>query len=155
VDQILARGERRHPFSQHAFKFLFDLRDDGRQRAAAIAGFVLDAVPVIGIVASSDDDAAGRAAIAYQVGNRGCRAWLVRQPDWGSACADHFSDCRRHAIGSVPMVVADQHALARVFAAHDIARNGLRHDARVGECEIFRNHAAPAVGAKLDRAHCR
>ena len=51
------------------------------------------------------------------------------------------------------VVVADQHAFARVFAADDVARDRLRHDARVRKREVFRDHAAPSVGSKLNRSH--
>ena len=51
------------------------------------------------------------------------------------------------------MVVADQHAFARVFAAHDIARNRVRHNARVRNREIFGDDAAPAIGSKFNRLH--
>ena len=53
------------------------------------------------------------------------------------------------------MVVADQHALARIFASHDVARDGLCHNARVGERELFGNHVSPAVGSKFNRSHRR
>src|SRR6267378_8387923 len=51
------------------------------------------------------------------------------------------------------MVVADDDALARIFAAHDVAGDGLGHDACVREGEIFSDYAAPAVGSKFNRSH--
>ncbi len=53
------------------------------------------------------------------------------------------------------MVVADQHALARIFAAHNIPRERMGDDARVRKRKIFGNNAAPAVGSKFDRRHER
>jgi len=53
------------------------------------------------------------------------------------------------------MIVADQNALAGVFAADDVAPNGLGHEARIGKREIFANYAAPAVGAEFNRSHER
>src|SRR5260370_1722460 len=54
VDEVVAWGQRRHAFLQYPFELFFDLRNDPRHRAAAVAGFVLDAVPSISIVACPD-----------------------------------------------------------------------------------------------------
>src|SRR5260370_31627401 len=51
------------------------------------------------------------------------------------------------------MVVADEHALACIFTANDVTRDGVRHDSRIRERKIFRDHAAPAVGPKFDSSH--
>ena len=59
-------------------------------------------------------------------------------------------DRRGDGIGREAVVVADQHALARVFGANHVARDGVGYDARVRESEIFGDDAAPAVGAKFD-----
>ena len=48
------------------------------------------------------------------------------------------------------MIVADDHALARVLGANDVAGNGGRDEAGVREGEIFSDDGAPAVGAKLN-----
>jgi hypothetical protein len=48
------------------------------------------------------------------------------------------------------MVVTDDDALARVLAAHNVSRDGVSHDPRIGKREIFRDYAAPAVGSKFD-----
>ena len=53
------------------------------------------------------------------------------------------------------MVVADDDALARIFAAHDVTGDDLCHNPRVREREIFRDDAAPAIGSKSNRGHCR
>src|SRR5258707_12883468 len=53
------------------------------------------------------------------------------------------------------MVVADEHALARIFSANDVTRDGVRHDSRIRESKIFRDHAAPPVGPKFDSGHRR
>src|ERR1700726_3938143 len=49
MNQIPAWRERWHAILEGAGELRFDLRDDGRQRATAVAGFVLDAVPAIRI----------------------------------------------------------------------------------------------------------
>ena len=51
------------------------------------------------------------------------------------------------------MVITNDDALARVLATHHIARNRVRHDARIPESKIFRDDAAPAIGSELDRGH--
>src|SRR6266567_4214138 len=51
------------------------------------------------------------------------------------------------------MVVADEHALACIFSANDVTRDGVRHDSRIRESKIFRDHAAPAIGPKFDSSH--
>src|SRR5215472_4956640 len=48
------------------------------------------------------------------------------------------------------MVVADDYASTCILAANHITRNGVCHDARVREREVFRNNATPAVRAKFD-----
>src|SRR6266567_8491329 len=53
------------------------------------------------------------------------------------------------------MVVADEHALACIFTANDVTRDGVRHDSRIRESKIFRDHAAPAIGPKFDSGHWR
>jgi len=45
------------------------------------------------------------------------------------------------------MVIADDDAFARIFAAHNVTGDGLRHNARVRERKIFRDDAAPAIGS--------
>src|SRR5712671_6643216 len=77
LDQFFARRKRWSAFALDLGKFAFNLRDDGRQSAAAITRFVLDAVPGIGIVARGDDNASGGVALADQQGNRGCGAGFV------------------------------------------------------------------------------
>src|SRR5258707_13553588 len=51
------------------------------------------------------------------------------------------------------MVVADDHALTSIFAAHHIWRDRFRYDACVGEREVFGDDAPPAVSAKFNRTH--
>src|SRR5438270_11269244 len=58
MDEILAWWKRRHAFFQDASKFLFNLRDDRGQRAAAVACFVFDSVPEAGSETRGDSDAA-------------------------------------------------------------------------------------------------
>src|SRR5258708_15526085 len=53
------------------------------------------------------------------------------------------------------MVVADERALACIFTANDVTRDGVRHDSRIRESKIFRDHAAPAIGPKFDSGHRR
>ena len=48
------------------------------------------------------------------------------------------------------MVVADDDALARIFAAHDVTGDGLCHNPRVRERKILGDDAAPAIGAECD-----
>src|SRR5712692_2564680 len=153
LDQLFARGKRRNAVALHFFELAFDLRDDGRQRAASIAGFVLDAIPAIGIVTGSDDDAAGGVALANEQGDSRRGARLVGEPDGSAGGADGFRHCGRETIGGEAMVVADKHAFARVFAAHNIARDGVSDDASVRKGKIFGDDAAPAVGAETNRTH--
>ena len=64
LNEIFLRRQRRDASFDDAGEFGFDLRDDGGQRAAAVAGFVLDAVPAGGIVAGGDHQAAARLCVA-------------------------------------------------------------------------------------------
>src|SRR2546429_7372665 len=98
VNQILARGKRRDAFFQDLSKLLFDLRDDRRKRAAAVARLVFDSIPAVGIVTRGDDDATGGLAVPHQ--KRNCRrgARLVRKPYRCSRSADDFSNGSRHTI---------------------------------------------------------
>ena len=150
VNQILARGKRRDAFFQDLSKLLFDLHDDRRKRAAAVARLVFDSIPAVGIVTRGDDDATGGLAVPHQ--KRNCRrgARLVRKPYRCSGSADDFSNGSRHAIRGIAVVIADDHPPARVFAEDHIARNRMRHDPRVCERKIFRDDAAPSVRAKCN-----
>src|SRR5579863_832467 len=58
-----------------------------------------------------------------------------------------------HGVGCVAMVVADDHAFARIFAAHYMTRDCLGHRARVCKRKILGNDAAPSVGAEFDCRH--
>jgi hypothetical protein len=66
VDPIFLRRKRRHAFFEDGGELEFDLRDDRREGAAAVARFVLDTVPACGIVAGGDDEAAGGFSLADQ-----------------------------------------------------------------------------------------
>src|SRR5216684_4544248 len=89
----------------------------------------------------------------HKIGNRRRGAGLVREPHWSSRGTDHFGDRGRNAVRGIAMVVADEHALARVLIAHSVVRNRLRHDARVRESKVFRDDAAPAIRSKRNRSH--
>ncbi len=134
-------------------EFCFDLRDDGGKRAAAVPGFVLDAVPLIGVVTCGNDDSSGGSAFADELRDGGRWAGLVAEQDRSAGGAYDFSDEARDSVRGVTMIVADDGAFARVFLANDVARDGFGHDARVGKREIFGDDAAPAVSAELNRGH--
>jgi hypothetical protein len=51
------------------------------------------------------------------------------------------------------VVIADEHAFARVFATHDVARDGVRDDSGIRKSKILGDDAAPAVGAEANRSH--
>jgi hypothetical protein len=51
------------------------------------------------------------------------------------------------------VIVADQHALASVFSANDVSRDGVGDDARVGVSEVVGDDGAPTVSAEFDRSH--
>src|SRR6184192_3819743 len=89
--------------------------------------------------------------VPHQKRNRRRGARLVRNPHRGPRCADNFGDRSGEAIGGIAVVVTDDHAFARVFAANHIARNRVGNNARVCKREIICNDAAPSVRAKLDR----
>src|SRR5262249_16280256 len=110
-------------------ELLFDLRDDGRQRAAAITGLVLDTVPAVGIVAGGDEEPGGRAGVLEKKADCGGGTGLVGKPYRSTGRRNRFRNRSRHGIGGETVVVADQHAFPRIFAAHHIASNRLRHNA--------------------------
>src|ERR1700684_4370911 len=147
------RGERWTSGFDNAGEFGFDLGDDRGERAAAVAGFVLDAVPVGGIVAGGDDEAAGGFALTNEERDRGSGARLVGEPDGRAGGADRFGDSGGDRVGGEAVVVADDHAFAGVFTADDVASDGVRDDARVRVSEIVGDDAAPTVGAEFDPSH--
>jgi hypothetical protein len=153
LDEIFLRGQRRDAFFDDAGEFGFDLRDDRGECAAAVAGFVLDAVPAGGIVAGSDDEAAGGFALADEQRDRGSGAGLVGEPDGSAGGADRLRDGCCDCVGAETVVVADEDAFSRVFTANDVTRDGVRDDARVCVGEIVGDDAAPTVGAKFNRSH--
>ena len=109
-------------------KFCFDLRDDGRKGAASVAGFVLDAVPLIGIVAGGDHEAPGCAALADEEGNRGSRAGFVGEPDGSPGSADDVGDGGGNFVRCEAMVVADEDAgLAAGDGGERIGSDGVDH----------------------------
>src|ERR1700730_13358280 len=132
------------------FYLLFDLRHDGGKRTTAIAGFIFNSVPAIGIVAGGDDHSAGGVSLANQQRDSGRGAGLVGQPYGRAACGDNVSDCCGHSIGCEAMIVADDYASARVFGANYVASDGARNGARVRKSEVFGNDGAPAVGAEFN-----
>jgi hypothetical protein len=150
VNQVFARRKRRDAFLQDESKLLFNLRDDRRKRAAAVARLVFNSIPTVGIVTRSDDDAAGGFVVPHQKRNCRRRARLVRKPYWCSGSADDFSNGSCHAIRGVAVVITDDQALARVLAANHIAHNRMRHDPRVGERKILRDNPAPTIRAKCN-----
>src|SRR5260370_32314692 len=89
----------------------------------------------------------------HKIGNRRGGAGLVREPHWSSRGTDHFGDRGRNAVRGIAMVVADEHALARILVAHNVPRNRLRHDARVRESKVFRDDASPAIRSKRNPTH--
>jgi hypothetical protein len=153
LNQILAQWQRRDAIALDDGEFGFDLRDDGGQRTASITGFVLDAIPTIGIVAGGDDQTTGGFSLADEEGDRGRWARLISDPDGRSGGADGIREGRGDVVGSKPMVVTDQHALAGIFAAHDVARDRVRDDACIGESEILGDDAAPAIRSKANGSH--
>ena len=48
------------------------------------------------------------------------------------------------------MIVADQHAFARVLTANHVTRNRMRNDARICKGKIFGQNAAPSIGAESE-----
>ena len=134
-------------------EFAFDLGDDRWKRAATVAGFVLDAVPAIRIVAGGDNDAAGGVTLAHELRDGGRGARLVAKQNGRTRGADNSGDDMGHGVRSVAMIEADDDTFARIFAANDVTRDGLCDGARVGKSEIVGNDAAPAVRAELDGRH--
>src|SRR5260370_26063869 len=106
------------------------------------------------MVAGGKDEVARRCALPHEKGNGRSGTRLVRQENGSAAGGEHVSDGCSDAVRGEAMVVADDDALARVLAAHDVSSYGLGHNPRVRECEIFRDDAAPAIGPKTSRSHC-
>src|SRR5438105_15500889 len=77
LNQILAWRKRWHAFLQNSFEFVFDLRDDRRKRAAAVARLVFDSIPAIWIVARSDDYPTSSLLVPHQKRDCRCGARLV------------------------------------------------------------------------------
>src|SRR5258707_590765 len=156
LNEIFLRWQRGNVRTLHDFEIAFNLRHDGRQSRAAVARFVLDAIPWIGIVASGDHQAAGRSALPHEQGNCRSGAGLVGQENGRTGGRNHVGRDRGDFIRGESMVIADDDAFARILATHDVAGNGLRHNTRIRESKIFRDDAPPAIGAELNGVHiCR
>src|SRR5271169_4377600 len=134
-------------------EFDFDLRDDGWQSAAAVARFVLDTVPLIRIVARGDENAARGRTLANEQRNRGRGTRLVGKPNGRAGRGNHFSDRGGYAVGRKAVVVADQHAFARILATNDVACDGSGCNAGIRKREAFGDHVAPAICSKFYRGH--
>ena len=92
-------------------------------------------------------------ALAHEEGDRGSWARLIGDPDGRSGGADGIREGRGDVVGSESVVVTDQNALAGIFAAHDVTRDRVRYDARIGESEILSDDAAPAIRSKANGSH--
>ena len=99
LNQFFAGRQWWDTVALNVLEFAFNLRDDGGKGAAAIAGFIFNSVPAIGIVAGGDDQAAGGVALANQQRDRGSGAGLVGQPDRRAACGDNVGDGGGHSVG--------------------------------------------------------
>ncbi len=132
-----------------------DRRDDGGLAGAAVPGFVLDAVPLRGIVRGGDHDAAGSAAFAHAVAqSRGGRD-VVGKRNGNAGGRDDFSAGAGKGFGAEAGVVADAEALGGVFlggtsCGMDVGGDGFGGGADVGKGEVVGDDTAPAVGAELD-----
>ena len=101
----------------------------------------------------SNDEATGSFALAHEQRDGGGGAGFIGEPDGSAGGADGIRDSRCDAVGSEPVVIADQHAFAGIFAAHDVARDRVRDDTRVCEGKILRYNAAPAIRAEANGSH--
>ncbi len=131
---------------------LDDLHDGGRGRSAELA-FELHAIPVPGVVAGSDHDAAGRAEFLYVVRNGWSGHVVVGQQHGDAGVGEHLGNGAGSAVGGEARVVADDDAAAGVFILENVGGDGARDATHVVEGEIVGDEAAPAVGAEFDFRH--
>src|ERR1700737_2068260 len=106
MHEIFSRWQSWRAILQDSRQFVFNLRHDARKRGAAIARFVLDAIPLIRIVAGGDQNAAGGLALANEQGNCGSGTRLVGEPDRRSGGADGLGNGGGDSVGSETMIVA-------------------------------------------------
>ena len=84
-------------------------------------------------MAGGDHDAAGSLALANQSEIAGVGQGLSVSQTGVPVELTTSATAAATSSRSIAVVVADQHAFARIFAAHHVARDRLRHDARVGK----------------------
>src|SRR5260370_31512614 len=107
LNEVLLRWQRRHVRALHDFEIAFNLRHYGRQSRAAVARFVLDAIPWIGVVARGDPHATSRPALPHEQGNR--RGWtgLVRQKSVRAAAGHNLGSSNGDLVPGETIVITD------------------------------------------------
>ena len=93
-----------------------DRGHDGGASRAAVEGLVLDAVPLVRVVAGGNHDAAGRALLVDSVGERGRGRDAVGELDGDSRGGEDLGHGAREAVGAEAGVVADADAFGGVLA---------------------------------------
>src|SRR5580658_2962554 len=153
MKHVGAPRERRHAFAHYFRKLGFNLRNNGGRSGTAVTGFVLHAVPLIGIVARGDLNSARGTAKLHEQGKRGRGSGFGGEPHGNSSGGDRFGCSARETIGAEARVVTHQNARSWFLRSHRVTRDCVHHLAHVLEGEIFGDDGAPAVGAKLNIVH--
>src|SRR3974390_2822445 len=105
------------------------------------------------IMARGDHDTARGIPLADKKRDCWRRTGFVGQPNRCTGRTDNLRHEFCHGVRFVAVIVSDQHTAAWIFRANNITSNRVPYDAGVLESEVLTNHAAPAVGAKLDGSH--
>ena len=127
--------------------------DDGGRGGAAVAGFVFHAVPLIGIVAGGDLDAAAAPRSFTRSESAGVGAASAASQTGMPAAETVSAAARAKTLGAEAGVVADEEAGAGFFRADCVTGDRPGHLADVFEGEILGDDGAPAVGAERDFVH--
>jgi hypothetical protein len=132
----------------------FNFRDDRGATRTAIAGLVLHTIPLEGVVAGSDHDAAGCARMQHGIGQgRGGRD-AVGEAHGNAGGRRYIGDNLREVARAKTRIVTDADAVRGILILNDVLCDGAGGNADVGIGEVIGDEAAPAVGPELDSGLC-
>src|SRR5262249_49657759 len=116
-------------------EFLLDRLDDRGLGGAAVVGLVLHTVPVVRIVAGSDDYAARRGTLLHGIGNGRRGNVIVRHRNVDPVARDDLGGGFGEAARAEARVIAHDHALLRILFIVDVSsdRGGDEADVLKGE----------------------
>lgn len=140
----------------HALEFVVQLGFDGHldfvRQLGTVGGEELDAVVVIGIVGSADDDAGFGPEGAGQVGD-GRGGHGAHQNGLETRGGQTRLQCGLQHVAGDAGILADQHLASTLLGEH-LARSPAQFHHKIRGDRVFTHLAAYTVGAKILSCHC-